>query len=136
MEIRELTEESERREAVPILHQLWEHKTPEEIFEWTGDDDYYLFGGFVDNELAAVAGVLERHVLHHVRHAWLYDLVVDEPRRGRGHGATMVEHIESWAVDRGCDYVALASPSEKEDAHKFYESIDYERWGHVIQKQL
>jgi len=115
---------------------LWDHETPEEVFKWTGDDDYYLFGGFVDDELVAVAGVLERHVLHHVQHAWLYDLVVDDPERGQGCGAAIVNHVEAWAVDRGCEYVALASPFGNETAHVFYESIDYEKWGHVTEKEL
>ncbi|MFB6194710.1 MAG: GNAT family N-acetyltransferase [Haloplanus sp.] len=136
MKIRELTAENERREAVPILRQLWGHKTPEEVFKWTGGDDYYLFGGFVDDELVAVAGVLERHVLHHVQHAWLYDLVVDDSQRGQGYGASIVDHVETWAEDRGCDYVSLACPFDNQDAHKFYESIDYEKWGHVIEKEL
>ncbi|MDY7083002.1 MAG: GNAT family N-acetyltransferase, partial [Halobacteria archaeon] len=95
------------------------------VIEWTGDDDYHLFGGFRgdndnDNELIAVAGVLESHLLHHTRHAWLYDLVVDESERGKGYGASMVEYVEEWAEERGCDYVALASPVEKDGAHQFY----------------
>jgi hypothetical protein len=33
MEIRKLQTAAERREAVPILRQLWGQKTPEEVFE-------------------------------------------------------------------------------------------------------
>lgn len=90
MDVRELTEDAERREAVPILRQLWSDATPAEVLEWTGDDDYHLFGGFVEGELVGVAGVLVKHVLHHARHAWLYDLVVDEPQRERGYGTALV----------------------------------------------
>jgi len=136
MEIRELREESERREAVPILRQLWNDTEPNEILEWTGDDDYFLFGGFVERELVGVAGVLVKHMLHHVRHAWLYDLVVDEVRRGEGHGTALLQFVEEWAEERGCESVALASPLVKEDTHQYYENRQYEKWGYVIEKQL
>ncbi len=136
MDVRELTGETERREAVPILRQLWGHKTPDEVFAWTGDGDYHLFGGFVDGELVAVAGVLEKHVLHHSHHAWLYDLVVDESQREQGYGTSIVEHVEEWADEKGCEYVALASPQTKEGTHEFYETLDYYKWGYVIEKHL
>jgi len=136
MEIRELDAESDRREAVPVLQQLWSGKEPDEVLAWTGEEDYHLFGGYVDGDLVAVAGVLEAGLLHHARHAWLYDLVVDEPRRGEGYGTAMVDHVEGWARDRGCEYVALASPLEKDETHEFYESLDYDRWGYVIEREI
>jgi GNAT superfamily N-acetyltransferase len=152
MEVRELTTETERQRAVPLLRQLWSDADPAAILAWTGEDDYTLLGGFVDSEalrtskeasgatataeLVAVAGVLVRDVLHHERHAWLYDLVVDEPHRGDGFGSELLEHVESWARERDCASVALASPLAKEDVHRYYEARDYERWGYVIEKEL
>ncbi|WP_433623927.1 GNAT family N-acetyltransferase [Halomicrococcus sp. NG-SE-24] len=136
MDVRELTDESERRETVPILRQLWDDAAPEEVLEWTGDDEYHLFGGFVDGELVGVAGVLVAGVLHHARHAWLYDLVVDEPRRGEGHGRALVAFVERWADERNCEYVALASPLGKDDVHDYYQEQRYEKWGYVIEKEL
>ncbi|AEH36155.1 GNAT family N-acetyltransferase [Halopiger xanaduensis] len=151
LDIRELTTSAERREAVPILRQLWTDRSPDEVLAWTGDEQYRLFGGYVDDgsdvadadetgresepELVAVAGVLVTHVLHHTRRAWLYDLVVDEPRRGQGYGTVMLEEVESWADEQGCDAVALASPRSKEATHEFYEARGYERWGYVIEKR-
>ena len=134
--IRELESESQRRRAVPILEQLWSDATPAEVLDWTAADDYTLFGRFEDGELVGVAGVLVREVLHHARHAWLYDLVVDESARGRGHGAALVDHVESWARDRDCEYVALASPAGKTDVHEYYESLDYQKWGYIVEKEL
>lgn len=136
MEIRELETEAERETAVPVLRQLWRSKDTEDVLAWTGEDDYHLFGGYVDGELVAVAGALVAGVLHHARHAWLYDLVVDESRRGEGYGAEMVAHVEDWARERDCEYVALASPTGTEDTHAFYDAADYERWGYVIEKRL
>jgi len=136
MNIQALRAEGERREAVPVLRQLWRDAEPAEILAWTGHDDYHLFGGFVDGELVRVAGVVVTHMLHHVRHAWLYDLVVDDARREEGHGTALVEFVEEWATEKGCEHVALASPLAKEGTHQYYEDRDYEKWGYVLEKQL
>lgn len=136
MEVRELIDEDERRDAVPILRQLWDDADPDEVLAWTGEDEYHLFGGFVEGELVGVAGVLVKDVLHHSRHAWFYDLVVDEAHRGHGHGTSLVEFVEEWAAERDCESVALASPLAKERTHGFYESLDYGKWGYVIEKEL
>jgi GNAT superfamily N-acetyltransferase len=136
MEIRELTSDAERRAAVPVLRQLWTDREPDDVFAWTGDEDYHLFGGYVHDELVGVAGVVLTNVLHHVRHAWLYDLVVDEAHRGDGHGTELVRFVEEWATERDCERVALASPREKTSTHRFYEELDYERWGYVVEREL
>ncbi|WP_247731664.1 GNAT family N-acetyltransferase [Halovivax limisalsi] len=136
MDVRELTDEAERRAAVPLVRQLWSEASADEVLAWTAAEEYHLFGGVVDGELVGVAGVVVTDFLHHARHAWLYDLVVDEPRRGAGHGTTLVEFVEEWAADRGCESVALASPLEKPGVHRYYESQGYERWGYVIEKEL
>ncbi|WP_424019643.1 GNAT family N-acetyltransferase [Halorientalis pallida] len=136
MDVRELTAESERRAAVPILRQLWRDESPEDVLAWTGEDEYRLFGGFLGDDLICVAGVLEQRHLHHERHAWLYDLVVDEPHRGAGHGRSMVEFVEEWAEKQGCVSISLASPLDKEGVHEFYERLDYDEWGYVIEKRL
>ena len=135
-EIRELTTQAERREAVPILRQLWTDESPEDVLAWTGRDDYHCLGAFADGDLVGVAGALVRDVLHHERHAWLYDLVVDEPRRGEGHGTALVESVEAWARERGCERVALASPLAKAAVHDYYEGMDYEKWGSVVEKPI
>jgi len=136
MEIKELTDETERREAIPILRQLWSDTDPDDILEWTADDEYHLFGGFIGNKLVSVTGVLVKHVLHHTRHAWLYDLVVDRSYRGNGYGTSLIEFIEQWADERECEYVTLVSAMGKEDVHQFYENNNYEKFGYIIEKQL
>lgn len=104
--------------------------------EWTADDEYHLFGGFVKGEIVGVAGVLFKHVLHHTRHTWFYDLVVDESQRELGYGTSLVKFVEEWADERGCEYVALASPLSKDGTHQYYENQNYEKWGYIIEKEL
>ncbi len=129
MDIRMLEEERERQEAAPLLQQLWTDRDRDEIVAWTGEEEYHLFGGFADDELIGVAGVVIRELLHHRRHAWLYDLVVDEPRREEGYGTELIQFIEQWATENDCEYVALASPLAKEEIHQYYENREYDRWG-------
>jgi GNAT superfamily N-acetyltransferase len=136
MQIRELTDDQDRREAVPILCQIWGDADPDDVLEWTGDDDYHLFGVIVDSEVVGVAGVLVRDILHHARHAWLYDLVVDEAHRGDGHGTKLLEFVETWATEQECEFVALASPLAKEGVHQYYENQNYKKRGYVIEKSL
>lgn len=136
MDVRELETERERREAVPILRQLWSWKDPDEVLAWTAEDDYHLFGGHVEGDLVAVAGAQVAGVLHHARHAWLYDLVVDEPHRGEGYGTELLRFVESWADAEDCAFLALASPESKTDTHDYYQRRGYERWGYVIEKEL
>ena len=126
---RELTSEADRRDAVPILRQLWTDRAPGAVLAWTGDDDYRLFGRFVEDDLVAVAGVQVQPLLHHRRGAWLLDLVVDESRRGEVHGAAMLDFVESWASEHECEYVALASPLGKQSVHEFYDGQEYDTWG-------
>ena len=136
MEIRELTSETARHEAVPILRQLWIDTDPTDVLEWTGDEAYHLFGRFDEQTLVGVAGVRLEGVLHHARHAWLSDLVVDDARRGEGHGTALLEFVEEWARDHDCTSIALASPLEKHDVHEYYEHLEYERWGYVLERAL
>jgi len=136
MDVRELETESERWSAVPILRQLWTERPAEDVLAWTGEDDYHLFGGYVDEELVGVAGVVLTTLLHHRTQAWLYDLVVDEPHRGNGYGIEVIDFVESWAAERDCEGVALASPESKEGVHDYYRDRGYERWGYVIETGL
>jgi GNAT superfamily N-acetyltransferase len=95
-----------------------------------------LFGCFADGTLAAVAGVSVQRVLHHARHAWIHDFVVDEVHRSAGYGTALLEFVEDCARERGCEYVALAVRSGNDDALRFYEGARLDQWGHVIETEL
>jgi GNAT superfamily N-acetyltransferase len=121
---------------VPILRQLWTDRDPEAVLEWTREGDYRLFGRFAADALVAVAGVQVQSLLHYRRGAWLLDSVVDEPHRGDGHGAAMMDFVESRAAERDCENVALASPLEKGAVHEFYPEQDYEQWGYAVETDI
>ncbi|WP_135851799.1 GNAT family N-acetyltransferase [Halorussus salinus] len=134
--VEELTTEAEWTAALPILRQLWTDADEAFVRSWADEDDYRLFGLLADEVLVAVAGVSIQRVLHHARHAWIHDFVVDETHRGEGHGAALLDFVESWAEDRDCEYVALAVRGGNDDALDFYEAEGMDRWGHVVETGL
>jgi ribosomal protein S18 acetylase RimI-like enzyme len=56
--------------------------------------------------------------------------------RGRGIGRALIATAEKDFVQRGIIRVALDIRLTREDAHKFYESLGYERNGWRFVKQL
>lgn len=136
MEMQKSTAGREYREAVPILRQLWTEQTPGEVVDRMSEERYRAFSGFVDGDLVGVAGVVVEGLFHHVRHAWLYDLVVDEPQRGEGYGSELVAFVEAWAAERDSESVTLASPLGKAATHGYYQRRGYETWGYVVEKEL
>jgi GNAT superfamily N-acetyltransferase len=145
---RELASDAEWEAAIPLLRQLWTDTDPETIPGWREAADYRLFGRYPTDGTSggsaerrrerpvAVAGVSVRRVLHHARHAWVHDFVVEASRRREGHGAALLAGLKRWARERDCEYLALATPLDNEAALAFYDDCGLERWGYVIETDL
>ena len=85
---------------------------------------------FVADEDGRVAGWVHVHddwTLESGRAAELMGLVVSEARRGSGIGRALVAEAERWARDRGCPRLRVRSNVIREDAHRFYDTLGYER---------
>ncbi len=54
-------------------------------------------------------------------------IVIRETYRRRGLGKQLLQHIEKWAGDHGCETVALYSGMHRDTAHQFYPNIGYKR---------
>jgi ribosomal protein S18 acetylase RimI-like enzyme len=63
-------------------------------------------------------------------------LVVSQQARGRGVGRELVRAAENDFVDRNVRRVALNTRLEREDAHRFYERLGYEKNGFRFVKEL
>ena len=59
--------------------------------------------------------------------AELGGLVVDDKYRGAGAGRALIEHVESWARERGAVDLALRTNIVRAGAHKFYEHLGFEK---------
>jgi GNAT superfamily N-acetyltransferase len=54
-------------------------------------------------------------------------IVVAEAARRRGAGRLLMSAAEQWAVSHGCVEVRLRSNVLRDGAHRFYESLGYQR---------
>ena len=77
----------------------------------------------VAEEAGSVAGVTVFRILEKTftgRELYCDDLVTDDKRRSTGVGASLIRYMERVARERGCDYLALDSGTQRQQAHKFY----------------
>ncbi len=64
------------------------------------------------------------------------EMVVDEAHRGRGVGTEILEHLASWARERGCNRIELDSAFHRKDAHAFYEGRGFQSRAYLYSKLL
>ena len=57
------------------------------------------------------------------------DVVVDEVMRGEGIGRGLLELAMEKAAEAGCYKLVLSSNSRRTEAHRFYETLGFERHG-------
>lgn len=57
------------------------------------------------------------------------DVAVLPSRQGHGIGRAMMEHARDACRRAGCYKMALSSNLRREDAHRFYDSLGFERHG-------
>jgi GNAT superfamily N-acetyltransferase len=58
-------------------------------------------------------------------HAWIPDLVVTEPVRGRGIGRALMAEALNAASDAGAALVSLESAERRVSAHALYRSLGF-----------
>ena len=52
-------------------------------------------------------------------------LIVDERRRRHGLGRELVRRLELWAAERGARELSVRCRVEREEAHRFYETLAF-----------
>ncbi|QLG63414.1 GNAT family N-acetyltransferase [Halorarum salinum] len=139
MTVREVETAAERAAAFPVLAELRSHLDEEQferLYAEMADEGYRLFAAYDDGEPIAVAGVTLSTNFYLGGHAYVYDLVTTADRRSEGHGKRLLEHVHEWARDRGCEAVELESGLWREDAHRFYEEMGYEKYCYSFKHDL
>jgi GNAT superfamily N-acetyltransferase len=114
MEIVELCSAAERREALPILRELYASLDEDRYAGLLAEmvvDGYRQFALRNETaEIVALAGVAVHVNLYYGRHLYVYDLVVKEEARSKGYGGLLMDHVEG--VARRCQtLLALSHPS-------------------------
>ena len=65
-------------------------------------------------------------------------LIVDERYRRSGIGRGLVQAIENWAEEQGATELSVRCREEREESHKFYESLSFRpiKTQRVLRKRL
>jgi GNAT superfamily N-acetyltransferase len=91
-------------------------------------------------ENGAVVGLATAHVLTVINRvgclAQLTALVVDERRRGSGVGRALVEAVERFAIESGCERLSVTTHLDRAGAHAFYERLGFDHTGRRYGKML
>jgi GNAT superfamily N-acetyltransferase len=118
-------------ERIAILcEQLGYFATQEQIKQRLGkilnNDSYIFYVAILANDY--VIGWAQAHIYDLIlmpTQALLHGLVVDENYRHNGIGKLLMQQIENWAYEVGCEGVQVRSSIKRKEAHLFYEKIGY-----------
>jgi GNAT superfamily N-acetyltransferase len=103
------------------------------IFNWLRSyPDYRIYVALADGIIVGTFALLVMDNLAHrgARSAILEDVVVDEGVRGQGIGKEMMAYAGNLCREKQCYKMALNSNRHRVDAHRFYQSLGYERHGY------
>ena len=89
----------------------------------------------------SIVGTLALYILPNISHrgspfALVENVVVDESHRGKGYGKLLMDHAEKMASEAGCYKIVLTSNAQRTDAHRFYDSLGYQRSHQGFRKNL
>jgi GNAT superfamily N-acetyltransferase len=70
--------------------------------------------------VVAVAGFRVMEMLATGRTLYVDDLVTDETKRSLGHGKAMLDWLQDYAREAGCETFSLDSGTHRQEAHAFY----------------
>ena len=68
----------------------------------------------------AVAGFRVMEMLATGRTMYVDDLVTDPTARSQGHGQAMLDWLQGYAREAGCETFSLDSGTHRQEAHAFY----------------
>ena len=64
------------------------------------------------------------------------DVAVSPGHRGRGIGRAMMMHAREQCRQAGCYKLTLSSNFKREEAHRFYDALDFERHGYSFRTEV
>ena len=106
-----------------VMHQLRPHLAREEFVprvQKQMSEGYQLVYLEAEGEIVAVGGFRITEILATGRTLYVDDLVTDEQARSQGYGHTLLQWLEQYASERGCQTFSLDSGTHRQDAHAFY----------------
>ena len=99
----------------------------ERIKSISNNPDYYIAVACNGNEIVGTAMAIVCYDIVGNCNPYLLveNVVISNRYRGQGIGKLLMKDIEDFGQEHHCNYVFLVSGNNREDAHKFYESIGY-----------
>jgi ribosomal protein S18 acetylase RimI-like enzyme len=77
-----------------------------------------------------IVGWIDVGIVHHLQsgaQGEIGGLIVADGKRGLGIGRTLVREAEKWASEQGLQTLVVRSQIKREEAHRFYLGLAYER---------
>jgi ribosomal protein S18 acetylase RimI-like enzyme len=101
------------------------------------DERYRTFVAVLDGKVCGMIGTLTSlSYEHNDPGGRILAIAILKTMRRRGIGRALIATAENDFAERGIRRMALNTQLAREDAHKFYESLGYERNGWRFVKQL
>jgi GNAT superfamily N-acetyltransferase len=94
--------------------------------------DYKIYVAFLEKQLVGTFALLIMDNLAHMGapSAIIEDVAVDPEWQGRGVGKQMMGYALQLCGEKGCYKAVLSTNLKREEAHAFYESLDFEKHGY------
>jgi len=139
--IKDLKNETEWKEAYPVMKQLRTHLDEEQFLQLVQEakqkNDYKMAAWYDNEKLVAVTGFMPMITLYNGRFIWVCDLVTDSYGRSKGYGEALLDYVHKWSKENGYDIVSLSSGLQRVEAHRFYENkMEYDKVSYVFFKRL
>jgi GNAT superfamily N-acetyltransferase len=99
---------------------------------------YRVFVATIDG---AVVGTYELLIMDNLakrgrKSGVVEDVAVGPDLRGRGIGRAMMDHARQLCLEAGCYKFVLSSNLKREEAHRFYDALGFERHGYSFLTRL
>ena len=78
-----------------------------------------------EGKLVGLLHVFGRPALEKPAEAVIQSIVVDKEYRKGGIGNQLIAAAELWAIERGYDYIALHTRTDRDDARAFYSQMGF-----------
>ena len=102
-----------------------------------GDDRYSTFVAKADGRVAGLVTMVTALAIGHPDgYSKVNGLGVLQEYRRNGIGKMLLKRAEQEAVANGTRYIGLASGFSREDAHRFYEMMGYQKTSYWFRKRL
>jgi GNAT superfamily N-acetyltransferase len=136
----ELTEESEWREAHPVLQTLRPDLDLNAFLARRVElisQGYRLFGIRNQERIVSVAGVVTSPHITRGTELWIHDLATIREVQSRGFGTLLMQEIEKIAKHFGYSRVLVHSRIDNPNAHRFYETrAEFDKYAYVFTKVM